>query len=228
MPSRGIVYAYCPRTFSFYGRYTILIYKDIAQILLSEKVLSPASLRPAPLVDAVPGGYVFESTKEIERPTTEYMVRRRTEYEKLKATSRPVRMVSEKDAVKVLRKAKCERKEDFKKAMPKTLYAGLVQTPYSPLAPYYLITNGGFLSDEYELLSFEQAKATTDEFMAQLAAEELQDEKPDGIVFAKCPDGDSVLLCTDGTVIRFSHEGPVVTDQWPGLAQFFFDTITEC
>lgn len=227
MPSGGIAYAYSSRTFTYCGRHNILIHKDLAEILLREKALSPSSLRPAPIVDTVPGGYTLDETQAKSRPSQEYMEKMLLEHEKLKAMARPIRMVSEKDSLKVLRKAKRERKADFKKAMPKARNANLKDTQYSPLIPYYLIADGGFLSDEYELLPYEQALIQHSEFMKQLDTEELLEEKPDGIVFAKCPDGDSVLYCADGTVIRFSHEEPVATAQWPSLAQFFFDTITE-
>ena len=228
MPSGGIAYAYSPSTFSYCGKHSILIHKDMAEILLREKAISPAALRPAPIVDSVPGGYTLDETHRKDRPSQEYMDQMFEEYENLKAMVRPVRMVSEKDAPKVLRKAKRERKDDFKKAMPKTRSATLSDTQYAPVAPYYLIANGGFLSDEYEFLPYERAIVDTNEFMAQLSTEELLEEKPEGIVFAKCPDGDSILLCANGVVIRFSHEEPVETAQWPSLAQFFFDTVIEC
>lgn len=228
MPSGGIAYAYSPRTFTYCGRHNILIHKDMAEILLREKAISPGVLRPAPVVDTVPGGYTLDKTHKKDRPSQEYMDQMFAEYENLKAMVRPVRMVSEKDALKVLRKAKRERKEDFKKSMPKTRSATLADTRFSSVAPYYLISNGGFLSDEYEFLPYEQAIIETNEFMTHLSAEELLEEKPDGIVIAKCPDSDAVLLCAIGIVIRFSHEEPVETARWPSLAQFFFDTITEC
>lgn len=228
MPSGGIAYAYSPRTFTYCGRHNILIHKDMAEILLREKAISPGVLRPAPIVDALPGGYTLEETQRKDRPSQEYIDQMFEEYEKIKAMVRPVRMVSEKDALKILRKAKHERKDDFKKAMPKTRITTLSDTQYAPVAPYYLIANGGFLSDEYEFLSYEQAIIDTNELMAQLSTEELLEEKPEGIVFAKCPDGDAVLLCTNGLVIRFSHEEPVETAQWPSLAQFFFDTVADC
>ena len=53
------------------------------------------------------------------------------------------------------------------------------------------------------------------------------DTKPEGIVIGRCPDGDAVLLCNSGKVVRISHEAPVVTEQWPTLAQFFADAINE-
>ena len=71
----------------------------------------------------------------------------------MKNTERPLRMISEKDALKLLRIAKKERKEDFKKALPKAKTADIAETSYAPVLPYYLIKNGGYLSDEYELLA---------------------------------------------------------------------------
>ena len=149
------------------------------------------------------------------------------EYEKLKSTERPLRLISEKDAVKLLRLAKKERKEDFKKAFTEAKSVDIIETSYAPLLPYYLIANGGYLSDEYELLSYDIATEENMLFTEELLTEELLEIKPDGIVIAKCPDGDKVLLCTDGKVIRFSHEEPVATEEWVSLAQFIADAINE-
>ena len=136
-------------------------------------------------------------------------------------------MISEKDALKLLRISKKERKEDFKKAFPKAKSDDIAGTSYAPVLPYYLIANGGYLSDEYELLTYDIATEETKLFAKELLAEELLDAKPDGIVIAKCPDGDKILLCTDGKVIRFSHEQPVATEEWVSLAQFVVDAINE-
>ena len=96
---------------------------------------------------------------------------------------------------------------------------------YAPLMPYYSVANGGFLSDEYQLLSCAEALAENEEFHRALAAEELAD-KPMGVVIGKCADGDTILLC-GSDVIRFSHEAPETTAQWPSLHQFIVDAINE-
>lgn len=224
LPEGGIAYTYSKQTFSFFGRSRILIHKDTANLLIQEKMLSSKVLRPAVVVDAVPGGYVLEATQEKPRPTGEYLEKMLAEYEKLKATPRPVRQVPEKDALKVLRKAKQERKEEFRKALPKK---AAVDAPYLAMEVYYRVANGGFLSDEYELLPLEEALKENEAFFRQLQAEELLENPPMGIVIGKCPDGDAILYCEDGTVIRFSHEGPEVLNQWPSLPQFIFDAISE-
>ena len=90
-----------------------------------------------------------------------------------------------------------------------------------------MIANGGYLSDEYELLPFDTAAKESKLFAEELLTEELLEIKPDGIVIAICSDGDKVLLCNDGKVIRFSHEEPVATEEWVSLAQFIADAINE-
>lgn len=224
LPAGGIAYAYSKQAFSFFGRSRILIHRDTADLLIREKALSPKQLQPAAVVAGVPGGYVLEETQVKPRPTAEYMEKMLSEYNKLKATPRPIRRVPEKDALKVLRKAKQDRQTDFQKALPRKIS---VDVPYLSLEAYYRIANGGFLSDEYELLPMMEAVRENEAFFQQMATEELLENPPKGIVIGKCPDGDILLLCQDGAVIRFSHEGPEILNQWPNLPQFIFDAISE-
>ncbi len=225
LPENGIAYAYVPQTHSCAGRNTILIHKDAAQILLQEKAISASALRPAPVVDSLPGGYIWQQTQPIPRPSAAYMRKMDTDCQKLKAKSRPKRHISEKEAVKLLRSAKKERKADFRKALPKAACQALSGSPYAPLMPYYLVTDGGYLSDEYELLSYDRAVAENTAFYRSLETEELLEKRPQGVVIAKCADGDTVLLCQDGKVLRFSHEAPEVISQWPALAWFISEAL---
>ena len=227
IPNCNIALAYCPKTFTYCGRNNFLIHKDFAQKLLQEKAISQSDLIPAVVVKELPSGYTLSHTVMPDRPIASCMQKSIAEYEKLKSTERPLRLISEKDAVKFLRLAKKERKEDFKKALPKAKFDGIAETSYAPVLPYYMIANGGYLSDEYELLSYDIATEENMLFTEELLTEELLEIKPDGIVIAKCPDGDKVLLCTDGKVIRFSHEEPVATEEWVSLAQFIADAINE-
>lgn len=209
------------------GRNTILIHKDTAEILLREKALPASALRPAPVVDALPGGYVWEECVPAARPSTAYRNEMLAAYEKLKAAPRPARSITEKDALKVLRTAKKERKDEFQKSLPRAKAAELAEADYAPMAAYYLVSNGGFLSDEYELLSYSQSVCATSAFYHTLRTEELLSEKPEGIVIAQCPDGDAVLLCKDNSVLRFSHEAPEVIDRWDSLPQFIVDAVSD-
>lgn len=234
IPDCNIAHAYLQRTYSMFGKTYVdcvenkfLIHKSFAQILLQEKAISESDLIPAMVVKELPGGYTLSHTVMPDRPVASCLQKSITEYERLKNTERPLRLISEKDALKLLRIAKKERKEDFKKAFSKAKSDDLAQTRYAPVLPYYLIANGGCLSDEYELLPYDIATEENILFAKELLAEETLETKPNGIVIAKCPDGDKILLCNDGKVIRFSHEEPVTTEEWVSLAQFVADAINE-
>lgn len=227
IPDCNIALAYCPKTFTYCGRNKFLIHKKFAQILLQEKAISQSDLIPAMVVKELPSGYTLSHTVMPDKPIASCLQNSITEYEKLKKAERPLRLFSEKDALKLLRLAKKERKEDFKKALPKAKFVDVAETSYAPVLPYYMIANGGYISDEYEFLSYDEANAENAHFIEELRAEELVDDKPNGVVFAKCPDGDRILLCENGNVIRFSHEEPTVIEEWVNLAQFIVDAINE-
>lgn len=221
MPESGIAYAYCR------GITSILIHKNIAEILLQEKAISKKSLKPVLVLDSLPAGYTYVRARQLPKPTEHFLKEMTADYEALKRKVRPVRKISEKDALRVMRQTKRDRKEDFSKRLPAKQKELLLDSEYASLVPYYSVANGGFLSDEYELLSYDQAIEATQEFKEDIAKEELLDTEMDGIVFAICPDGDRVLLLKDGSVIRLNHEAPEAINQWTGLAQFVFDAVTE-
>ena len=159
---------------------------------------------------------------------TEYYIKQSLEsYEKLKNSNRPQRQTSEKEALAAFRKIKSERKEDFQKAISKSLAESLAGTQHAPLIPYLKISNGGYFSDEYEFLSYEKSVEYTNKFSNDLKKEELLNSVPSGIVFSSCANGDVVLLSQDGKIFRWSHEEPLAINEWSSLAQFFFDTINE-
>ncbi len=227
MPDCMIANAFFPRTYLAGGQNRFLIHKSFANILLNERAISSSDLFPAMLVKEVPGGYSVEKTSVQERPSAEFFKKSIQEYERLKSTERPSRAFSEKEALSVLRSAKTERKGDFRKSISKELIPVVSSSDYSRILPYYKIANGGYLSDEYELLSYEEAAAENSAFAEALNKEEQLEEKLHGLVFAKCIDGDKVLLGANGNVFRFSHEVPEVTEEWNSLAQFFVDAVSE-
>lgn len=217
LPERGIVCAYLSKHWSMQPP-TILVHRDTAELLIKEKALSWKHLEPVPVVDEFPAGYLIRETTPLRLPTADYIAKGMAQYEALKKHPRPVRLVSEKDALKLLRAAKKDRREDFTKGLTK-----LVSD--SPLLPYWKVAGSGYLSDEYELLSPDRSAARTAEFHAAMTAEELLEAKPAGTVIAICPDGDNCLLTPAGAVERWSHEAPEICEVWPTLAQFFADTL---
>lgn len=223
MPKSGFVYI--GQHYPDWYRDKALIHKDTAELLIQEKVLSRKHLSPALLYGSVPPGYVEVELQTGPVPEDEHFAQMQSEYEVFIKVSRPVRRTTPKEAVKLLRKAKTARKADFQKRMKKEVGEVLGDTAYAPLAPYYLVADGGDLSDEYCLLSYVEAQAETAEFVADMAKEELLDQPIEGIAFVRCADGDRVILRSDGTVVQVSHEVPEIIEDWPTLAQFFADCV---
>lgn len=227
LPSGGIAYVYCTQTFSFCGRSKILIHKDTAELLIKEKVLSRSDLTPAYVVDECVDGYTLDETDVMPKPSEKYIKESFKKYEKLKEKGRPEYIVSEKDALKFFRKSKSERKADFKKKLSKKYAGEIADSIYELMLPYYNVSDGGYLSDEYEFLSYADSLRKTEEFFADLEKEEVLEAKPDGVVIAVCADGDYVLLTEDRKVIRFSHEAPEVVSEWQNIAKFFVEAIND-
>lgn len=217
LPETGIVCACLSKRWSMQPP-TILIHRDTAEELIREKALSRKHLTTVPVAEEFPAGYQVRETTPMLRPTADYIAKGLARFEALKANPRPIRLVPEKEALKLLRAAKKERKADFTKGLTK-----LVSD--SPLLPYWKIAGSGYLSDEYELLSPEASAVRTAEFHGAMAKEELLEKLPEGVIFAICPDGDNCLLTPSGTVERWSHEGPEAIELWPTLAQFFADNL---
>ncbi len=206
---------------------TVLIHRDLAHALIAERALAASWLRPALVVDTLPPGYLCVEATPPPRPTDAFIAERQRGYETLLQTERPVRRVTEKEALSALRRSKRERKGDFRKPFPKASLPAIEGTPYAPLAPYSAITDGGLLSDEYELLPYARAVEETAVFFEELAREELVTDPPVGVVIGRCPDGDRILLAATGAVLRFSHEEPVAIDSWSTLPQFIYEALTE-
>jgi len=224
MPERGFAYVK-HKSAPYWFRDKVLIHKETAQLLIQEKVLSKKNLHPALLYEELPPGYVEMEMEPISLPREGHFIRMQSEYEALIKVPRPVRKTHTKEAVSLLRRAKTSRKPDFKKRMPKEAGAALENTAFAPLIPYYLVADGGYLSDEYRLLSCAEAQTAAADFSADMAMEELLDQPFEGIVFACCADGDRVVLRPEGTVVRVSHEIPEIVEDWPTLAQFFADCV---
>lgn len=227
MPSGGIAYVYCPSTDDFCGRYTVLIHKDTAGILIKEKVLSRANLTPACVVEHCPEGYDLDKTEEAPVPLNEYMEKAFAEYKKLKAKGRPEYIVKDKDALRLFRKTKAERRSDFNKRLGKKCAESIADPVYTHILPYYQVADGGLLSDEYTFLSYADSLKRTKEFFADSEKEELLETKPDGVVIAACADGDVVLYTRNENVIRFGHEVPDIISEWRSMAEFFVEAMND-
>lgn len=225
MPMEGFAFLPNATTFNKARPALTLVHRDTAKMLVEEKVISESNLCAALLYDAVPAQYQEEERPAPRRPQRAVFEQMQQEYEELTTHPRPQRKASEKEAIKLLRRAKTQRKEDFAKRMKKEPCDSLLGSVFAPLVPYYMLADGGALSDEYELLSYKMASEATEEFQADMAGEGLLEETPKGIAFAVCGDGDKVVLKPDGAVARYSHEEPLACEEWPNLPQFFMECI---
>lgn len=220
LPDGGIAVAFAPATDTFSGRNTLLIHKSTAEKLLADKVISPKYLNAVAVVKDTPKGYSVTVTKNQNKPTQEYCEHTLLKYGMLKNSSRPAYTVTQKDALKAMKKAKSLRKKDFAKKLN-------CSDVDSPLTDYYLVADGGLLSDEYTLLSFKESQKATEEFYKSLEKEELLQTVPQGAVFCNCTNGDKVLLLNNETVVRFSHEEPEALTVWENIHQFIYEAITD-
>lgn len=227
MPSDGIAYVYCPSAYDFCGRYKILIHKNTAEILIKAKALSSADIVPVCVVEKCPEGYDFDMTEREAMPFTGYIKKSFSEYEGLKAKGRPEYNVKDKEALSFFRKTKNERKADFSKGLSKKYADKITDSFYKTLLPYYGVSNGGQLSDEYMFLSYSESLKATDTFFESLEKEELLTEVPCGAVIVNCADGDSVLITETESIIRWSHEAPEIVCEWQSIAKFFVDALND-
>lgn len=227
MPEGGIACAYIPMRYDFHVRHKLLIHKDVAELLVREKAINPSALKPAPVFKSLPQGYELYETSVLPCPRADFAEKMDEACEKLRDAARPVRAISEKEALKALRSAKRERKQDFAKRLPKAALEAMEGTGYAALRPYLQVADGGLLSEEYRLFSYEQAQMETEAFLEAIAREELLDKIPCGIAVAGCADGDRVILSPEGKLLRFSHEVPEEIEQWQSLALFIYEAIRE-
>lgn len=213
-------------TYVLWGREsTVLVHKDFAKKLLDDRIVYKKNLQPIHLYDIPPKGYTILPSGSLDYPVDKVINELYEEYKQLKDTPLPKYRITEKMALKYLRSVKKERKEDFSKAMPKQMRESLIGTSYERLIPIYMVCNGGDLSDEYYLLSYEKSKAETIVFFKIMEKEELLDNKPSGIVISQCADGDIIILSDDGIVNRVSHEEPEIIESWESLMYFIYDTL---
>lgn len=210
-----------------YSAHYTLIKRRAADILLTENVIRKEYLTPVILYDIEPEGYFIQTSESLKFPSEEAIKKLDLDYDKLKKNPKPVRKVSEKDALKLLKNVKSLRPEDFNKGLSKKKLETLFDSPYKLFSLYYLISDGGYLSDEYNFLSYSESIKETQVYTIEIDKEDLLIDRHIGVVVAKCADGDLVLTYNDGSVKRISHETMDVCENWETVAQFFFDVLTD-
>lgn len=226
MPDAQFAYGYIKPTRNTCRKYDLLIRKDAVQQLLNAKVLTEKQIEPVCISDTPIPGYTIMPTVDTSFPSDDVLDERIKSYLNLLSKDRPKKLITEKFAAKILRSAKKQRPEDFKKALSKRKKEQLLNTEYEVLLPYYSICESGYLSDEYNLISYDESLALTKEFIDEIQKDETADLPTEGIIIAECADGDKILLTHENKVYRISHEEPVIIGQWNTPADFIGD-VTE-
>lgn len=226
MPASGIGYAYMKDTFSAVGKSEILIRADVAEKMTNAGMLTWQMLEPVYVCGKPIDGYALMDTEELPFPDSKTLADRMLLYDELMKKDRPAKKITQNDALKLLRQAKKNRPQDFKKPLNAKTRDSL-DAALSALAPYYGVCGGGYISDEYRLLSPEDSLAATAEHAELWAKEELTAFPDISAVICTCPDGDVVALTSDGTAIRISHEESEMIARWKSLAEFIADAILE-
>ncbi len=226
MPDAYFAYGYQEETFSSHQEYDILIRSDALQQLQESKVLTKSQVSPVFIAEQPIPGYIVQSTMEKPFPSSDVLESRLESCRSLQQANRPKRIVTQKDALRIFEYAKKQRAEECQKGPMKKHRECLRGTEDEPLMDYYAICNGGWLNDEFRLLSYEESQSDTKEFLADMQKEETKSFAVNGIVFAKCVDGDHIVLSPTKEVMQIDHEGPGILGQWSSLEAFFEDKTT--
>lgn len=218
-----------PDTDFAYAGTDALIRKSAAEALIANGVLKWSDLMPAVFFDEKTHDRLIRVSEMDEYMPDFIRETQAKAYEKWKKKTRPAYEPKEKDAIKMLRSAKKEMLDSYEKALKKVVLETLVDEPFSWLAPYYKVSNGGAINDEIDFLPYEAVEEVTAEFLEELHEDEIvladMPELESAVVFASAANGDAILLKADGSVMRYDHEDPYLSNEWETLAQFFFDEI---
>ena len=202
----------------------VLIRKRVAEILLQRRVISRSDLRAINIIDEIPSEYENYTSQELKPISEEDMEDSIKGYNEFLKIPKEERAISEKMALLLLRKQKRAEKEYFNKSLSKRNCEKLVGTIYETMIPYYKVCDGGVLSDEYTLLSYKESIDEKEEFKEEVKLEEWL-VPTEGVLIAKCADGDAVVLTYGKRVERISHEDYEITEVWDNVENFIYDAF---
>lgn len=209
-------------------------------ILLEHRIVSEDELEPILILDDVPDGCeLLDGIAPMPNPVftpaeiEDLKQKLASDWQKHLLVEKPVRAVSMKEVLKLLRREKKKRPEDFAKGMGRTkgsnVETGLPRNWLTILS----VSDGCHLNRECTLVS-------TDE-MAELSEEKSElvssafDEYPYDcahIPVGTAFDGDWFSLesksseAVDSRVFRVSHEDLSIVFEWDSIPLFLFDMLT--
>ena len=205
--------------------------KRAVECLLKENIISKENLSPCRFVNEVPDYYDSflkhysngTSVNEvIEKLSDEEMQEIQEEYEKFSKKERPVREAKHKEVLAALKNAKKQNPDNFFKPIKKAAKESLIGTKYEALLPYLSISNG-MCFEEIEVLTYEDMKEETIEYLKCREQEDTL-ELPEGIQIGVSGAGDYIIL-TSEKVIRYSHEDWSVENEWKNIDLFIMELL---
>lgn len=205
----------------------IIVSSRLRDIFISQRLVSRSDFEAVPIFDndfdnPPAGWFTQQITGREEEPTAEIVKRYEKEYAQFLKKDRPERKITEKLATAELRRYKRLEPEFFNKGIRG---AKLDMLPSELLKPYYMITNGGALADEYQLCCAEDLEELQREYLEEQALEELCPMPKGALMFAVCSDGERIMLLPDGRVVRYAMGDPNFVEEWDNLHCFIYDVL---
>ena len=196
--------------------------KNAIDALISQGVINKNDIEPIQFSEQIPVGYRKYITMDCNFPLKTEAEKSINAYSDFIKIPKPKLKISEKAALALLRKKKKEDATYFKKGI--SIKLSDTNKDYEQLLPFYKICNGCYLSDEIELIPYDNTFAMTDEHQERIVQEELN-ELPEGIVIGSAANGDYILYAENGSVLRIDHEGPGILQEWIDIPTFIYEAI---
>lgn len=193
----------------------IISSKDIEPVLLVDNIteLIPDKFLPDAFGDKPHYFRKVQADKETCRQEVEKL------HNKLMENPRPAKKASEKMALARVKEEKKNSPEFFNKGARGRI---LDDVYCEAMQPYYKISNGFNLSDEYYIYSIAEQREVAEQFKRELEEEELFTLQEEYHVIGQAADGEYIVLLNDGSVVLIQMGNPEYTATWSNLNEFFF------
>lgn len=155
--------------------------------------------------------------------TEDIISRRNQSYQAFLKKEKPELIVSEKQAIALLKRKKKDDAASFGKALSEK-NASLL--PDARLCPYYKVSDGGYVNDEYHYLPSSRLAELQQQFENELAYEGLISISFDGAtVFGANAEGEYLILHKNGSVMLYTMGEYQATIEWKSLEAFFYEEL---
>lgn len=212
---------FCYVAYSDFAYYDVLVRKSVADELIKNKLISKSNLIPVRYCDSnTQKNLLCKCAKKevISKETLDFWKENRKEFEKKK---KPLYKPCEKEALRILRRAKRERPEDFEKPLSK-IFAEQISDKLSNLKAIYKISNGFYINEEIYILPFLDIEHETKDFFKNTNDDFTASEFKGCYIIGQVANGDKVIYRYDGSVVVFDHEDYYNSKKYNSIWEFIF------